>query len=476
LENEVFRETVRLSSDTISDDNGHLVIVNAVVLSFANSFYANKCWDKALRWYSEAEKLKLMKTSSDNYGYAHILNRKAICFLETKDFLTAIKYCNKELEFRTSLLEPPLYDPDIPLCYFNIGLSYMGLKDYSKAIEVLSTFADEYLNCEWICKSDIARCHMVTATCFLELGKHQNAIEHFEKELSARNEQQDKQPINEDVARCFYNIGCCKFKMQDFEVAQQQFQHSKEVWERGSDYDCKMNVAECLSMIGDCMCQVGNFQGALRYFAEERHVLKQDADKSQWDIKPALNSFKSAHCHFSSKEYKQALKLFKLTKKILASFEDTFSEVIVANCLSSMAHIDVHQRNFDEASYLFREELDFRKKRPGEPDSCVAESNYLLGQCILALGFLQRKIFGTVEGEISYETKAMQHFADAKRYWEEHVDSSFDEKLAHYYGVIGLCLHSMGRYEESLVQLSCQRTALEKLLDYSRWRNFGKLK
>ena len=129
--------------------------------------------------------------------------------------------------------------------YYNLGLIYAKTKQFDKAFNVI----DEAL---LKCNDDLGSFYRLKANCLSDLGKYDEALILFFKDLDKNSN---------DIQNIYYNLGYTYLKLGRFDDSRLYF---KKFLEKGSKDDSNYNSA--LFYVGTCYMHFDDLETAIDYF------------------------------------------------------------------------------------------------------------------------------------------------------------------------------------------------------------------
>ena len=154
------------------------------------------------------------------------------------------------------------------------SLLLLRLFENLKALELAQkTYGENHL--------EVAKCHKKVAKVFVKLGKHNKAVEHFQKELEIKLLIPDENHLK--IASCYNSIGSCFDHLNQFEKALNCLQKALAIRLQLLGESHK-DVALSYNNIANIYYYLKDYDQALDYFKKTMLILLQDEEKNKLHI------------------------------------------------------------------------------------------------------------------------------------------------------------------------------------------------
>lgn len=148
-------------------NNGYEDREKASLNGLALSYYSLAQYENSLKYHFES--LALREKEGDKYDIVIAVNNIGLVYYQLGDFTKAIVYFKRALE-----IEKELGENTVKETYVNLGLAYLGQKEYDLALENFNTAIEL---CEDGCSNAIfLEAYNGAGACLFELGKKEGSI------------------------------------------------------------------------------------------------------------------------------------------------------------------------------------------------------------------------------------------------------------------------------------------------------------
>jgi len=218
-------------------------------------------------------------------------------------------------------------------------------------------FAEAMLNCRKSMeiyeklgdKEGMASVHATTASTYRSQGMLDKALEHFHESLRLELE---CGACEDDLARCYFNIGACYSSLNRLDLAQSSYEYARKIWEKSGD---RIKLAYLYHNIGSLYGKKEELEKAREYFEKAIDIRKDLGEKK--GIASTLSNLGNLHENLGDNE--SALDYFI---RSLELFEEIGNRRGVARVCGCVGGIYTTLGRLDEAEKVITKGLEITRK------------------------------------------------------------------------------------------------------------------
>ena len=398
-------------------------------------YYEDKLKDLSIKTASSTQAALIQE------AFAHKENlegvEKAIDWLLEK--LDVYSECGMIFIFKHMLLE--LLDRDLDYkkseILSNLGTSYYGLGDYSKAIEyhekaleiTKNTFGDNH--------PSIASSYNSLGASYDILGDHHKAIEYYKKAFEIiKNKNTPEEKFSSIINLC-NNLGASFDGLGDYYKAIECYEKGLEVTKNvlGENHP---SITSFYNNLGVSYKNLGDHNKAIEYCEKALEITKNTFGDNYLDVTTSYNNL--ANSYLGLGDYYKAIEYYekglKTTKNTLGENhpDAAYSYNGLANSYNSLG-------DYNKAIEYYEKALEIRKNVFGDNHSEVATSYSNLGNFYNSVGDYNKAI--------EYSEKALKIMINTLG--ENHPEvANFYNNLANTYFSFGDCDKAFEYYKKAL--------------------------
>ena len=249
-------------------------------------------------------------------------------------------------------------------------------------------------------KDGMATVHATLASTYRSQDMIDKALEHYHESL---RREQERGASEDDLARCYFNIGACYSGLDRLDLAQSSYDFARKVWEESGD---RMKLSYLYHNIGAVYGKKKELDTAREYFQKALAIREDLGDKK--GTASTLGNLGNLHENLSENE--SALKCFT---RSLELYEEIGNRRGVAHMCGCVGGIYTALGRLDEAESLISRGLSITRelKVKDLEIHCLKK----ISDLFKAKGYLQ---------------KALQHSRELNTCIEEHLNEKSMEKIA----------------------------------------------
>ena len=260
-----------------------------------------------------------------------------------------------------------------------------------KAMKIYSELGD---------KDGMASVHGTLASTYRSQDMIDKALEHYHESL---RQEQERGASDDDLARCYFNIGACFSGLNRLELAQSSYEFSRSIWEKSGD---RMKLGYLYHNIGSVYGKKKEMDKAQEYFQKALDIREDLGDKK--GTASTLGNLGNLHENFGDKE--SALDCFT---RSLELYEEIGNRRGVARMCGCVGGIYTALGRLSEAESLISKGLSITR---------ILKVKDLEIHCL-------GKITDLFEAKGDLQ-KALQYSRELKTCLEEHMNEKSMEKIA----------------------------------------------
>lgn len=231
----------------------------SLLINFAMAHGKLKENHSAIRFWQEANDLNHSMRAF--YRQGHIVMGLGNCYFQIGDYAEADRYFHRAL----AIHEATEHISNKAGVYTNLGILYVAMKDYPKAIEALLTSINLYegLNKE----SRLVNAKAEIAGAFFAHEDYDQASKHCYQILSAKHEYKHK-------GTAYKILGAIEVTRGNYAKALEHYNESLELFKK---LGLQEQANEILHHVANVYYEMGDFRQAAEYYRQAQH---QDAEKA----------------------------------------------------------------------------------------------------------------------------------------------------------------------------------------------------
>lgn len=288
-------------------------------------------YEKALSYYP--------KNSLEAGG---LYDEIGLCYMQLGEYTKAIKYFEISLDI-TKKFNKKDYLSDV---YDHLGQAYAALEHFNKAefylvesLKLRKLLDDPYR---------LSEAYNNLGLLYWRMGHYGKALYNYEEALKLTR----KNNYEQETGYILGNIGMVYMELGSYEKAKKYFEDSLKIREK---YNNPQDLAIIYNNLGGLYLNAGIYEKSIYYFSKsyelsKKYGLLEDAALSLYNI--------AANYHWSGK-YKEALKFYLESLKI---FESINNHPYVAMTFENIAHLYLDLKDYGNAKLYFDKTEKVREK------------------------------------------------------------------------------------------------------------------
>ena len=340
-------------------------------------------YDDALEYFLKQKQLLRNRPIHYNDGYAKMLHKIGLCYIERHKPKQALEHLEKEKRILRIISNDIANDNRFALALREIGLCFYQLNNFNKAsdnfklsIEIQRrNLPNAKLN------NDFATtlCHV--SSSLVAMNEPDKALRFLESQSCVKDRQH--------FSQIDYEMGRCYLDMNQFNDAKNHFQKALEVKEKKSkDAEKDSNLATILDKIGCCFLNKNEVSEALSYFQRSLQIKQQTSLDKNADPNIASTLHHIGRCHVARNQLNDAMDYFTQSCTIKQrALPNADTNLEYAATLHEMGHcLFKVDKPVDALKYL-EQSLEIKKRASTNIDTDASYARSLLhkGRCLLQL-------------------------------------------------------------------------------------------
>ena len=307
------------------------------------------------------------------------------------DYPTALAYY--ECALRNARTKYGERNPDVAMCYLNMGNVYYSQGRYDEALSNYSLALDIRKSVYGERHPDVAGCYNNMGGVYNSQGRYDEALSNYSLALEIlKSVYGERHP---DVAACYIGMGNVYDRQGRYDEALSNYSLALDI--KKSVYgERHPDVAMCYNNMGNVYYSQGRYDEALSNYSLALEILKSVYGERHPDVAACYSNM--GLVYYSQGRYDEALSNYSLALEILKSvYGERHPDV--AACYNNMGLVYVRQGRRDEALSNYSLALDIKKSVYGErhPDVAMCYTNmggtYALQKCYAdALQYFQKAL------------------------------------------------------------------------------------
>ena len=328
----------------------------------------------AIEIFEQVVALQLNKKGDYSEPLSKSYNSIGLCYLNLQDYNKALFYFQRAISILEKVLGREV--PDYAVCSSNIGLCLFYLGDYSKALEY-------HLNALKIREKVFGKDHpdyvanlSNIGDCYRELGFFAEALEYHQQALWGHEKLYGRN--NNIYYARLGNIGHYYRNLGDYSMALDCYNRALQICE--GIYGQNSDYINLLNDIGSCYIRLGDYSRALEYHQQAINVAEKVSGKNNVDYVRCLNFIGICYRLLgdSSRALDYQLQALEIEKRIKGE-GDTFTLNCIEMCYQDMG-------NTIMALEFIQQALAIEEKQMGKEHPYYAELLCNVASCYVQCG------------------------------------------------------------------------------------------
>ena len=263
------------------------------------------------------------------------------CRLEYENLYSALQVCLQKQEVVGIFL--CLFD------YFKLNNDIpSGLKLAEFVVEGQAAYSEEIKTGE--IGLEIVMAQERVAYCYLEMQRHQEAKEAYEKcaELYRALTGIEEKQKQKGLATTYHQLGRVAQKLREYEQARQYFQKALDIFVASGD---TYSQASTLHQLGYMVQELREYDQAQQYYQQALDIYVASGDT----YSQAITLHQLGYMVQELREYDQAQQYYQQALDIYVAYGDTYSQ---ADTLHQLGIVAQELRDYDQAQQYYQQALD----------------------------------------------------------------------------------------------------------------------